>query len=1182
MGVRIALLGQPRVLSDDGAIEHALPRKTLNVLGYLILNRRRAPTRDTIAFALFPDEDEERARTSLRRNLSYLLSALPDGKSLIGADSERIAWNPGTGVHVDVIAFEEAAVQGRDGDALAEYGGELLPTIYDEWTVADRERLRDEFHDVLARTVAHRRSERNFDGASAAAHRLLGEDPWREDIVRLLMAVRYEAGDRAGALAVFERFAQRLRDEMGAEPMPETIAVRDALLRGARLATSDAPLKGADAPAEPALPFVGRDEAMAVARSAWRGAADRSAGILFVAGEAGVGKTRFATELARLTEREGGLVVRGHTSAGGEHRPYEAFVDALRNAPGLLDDHAGAALTDDRAARLRLFESVRRRLSELSHARPIVVVLEDLHWAGPSTIDLLDYLTGRLERAPVLFVATMRSEEMAGAPALRALRRQLRGRSFVHEVVLRRLSATEATKAARSALPDSVDDAALASAIAWVDGIPLLLVEAVRDLAAGRQSHASDVTALVGERLERLTPNAETAVFFGATIGERFDLGTLVAATGWRDDEALDALRELIDGGLVRATARAPALTFAFTHDLIRVASTQRIAVADRARAHGMIARALLAQSPNDDAAAAAVARHFASAGEPRRAAEQYARSARYALGVYANEDARASASEGLALCPQDDAHAALRYRLFDLREQSLARIGELEVRRADANAMTALAADDETRALALGRLVEAHITDPGGRRDALERMAAVAGVSQRAAAQYEFERSRVAHFDARFRDARDAALEAASIFEGIGDERAAIRAQCFAVALLYRIGGSAEALSEVERLRPVLEESGDPALQAEFLLLASATAADSNTESALVDARRSLDLALRIGDRWNEAKARQNLGVVASKLRLYDESLDQHERALAAFRDVGDALQIRDSSLNIAGVRIFCGDFNATVRELIDTGQENATPWLELRRYLLRGTIAVHSGSTDEARRFLAEGKRLAQSLEASYFVVMSDVLNAMNLMSAGETAAALQAIASAVDVCPALGELDVTAEAYALGARLFAVMGDVPQARDCAGRAAALLEKLRPDSYSLGSWHLAVAYDALGERDAACTFARAAAHAAVDDALRMPAGLAESYLRLPWHRQTFEYLWNLGTTDGMEHKGTGKREEIETGRGDEKRYIRRDEDGHFTDDQVDVGRSLTADRRQHAKHEAPKGEGDRGDRSR
>ena len=172
---------------EDGSREFPLPRKTLNVLGYLILKSKRPPTRDAVAFALFPDEDEEKARNSLRRNLSYLLSSLPpadDGEPFVHADAERVAWNPAAPAHVDVLAFERAIAEGRDDDALADYGGPLLPTIYDEWTTADRERLREAANDALARTITRDRSLRQFDAATASARRLLEDDPWREDIVR--------------------------------------------------------------------------------------------------------------------------------------------------------------------------------------------------------------------------------------------------------------------------------------------------------------------------------------------------------------------------------------------------------------------------------------------------------------------------------------------------------------------------------------------------------------------------------------------------------------------------------------------------------------------------------------------------------------------------------------------------------------------------------------------------------------------------------------------------------------------------------------------------------------------------------------------------------------------------------------------------------------------------------------
>ena len=280
--VRIALFGQARVVSEDGSREFLLPRKTLNVLGYLVLNSKRPPTRDAVAFALFPDEDEDKARGSLRRNLSYLLSALPSterGEPYVNADAERVAWNPLAPAQVDVFAFEGAIAEGRDDDALAEYAGVLLPTLYDEWTTADRERLREAANDALARTIARDRSLRRFDAATISARRLLEDDPWREDIVRQLMSIRYEAGDRAGALAVFAQFAAQMSDEMHAAPMVETTAVRDAILRGARLATSE-PSGVTRAAGDAALSFVGREEPMMRALERWHASADGSAGAL--------------------------------------------------------------------------------------------------------------------------------------------------------------------------------------------------------------------------------------------------------------------------------------------------------------------------------------------------------------------------------------------------------------------------------------------------------------------------------------------------------------------------------------------------------------------------------------------------------------------------------------------------------------------------------------------------------------------------------------------------------------------------------------------------------------------------------------------------------------------------------------------------------------------------------------
>src|SRR5487761_2339215 len=173
--LRIDLFGQPRVLSADKTTEFPLPRKTLNVLAFLILRCQRHASRDSIASALFPDDDFEKARGHLRRNLSYLLSSLPPTPNVpafVLADFERIAWNSAAPAEIDVYAFERACKEGRDDDALAQYSGELLPTLYDEWVTGERERLRDAFHEALTRSIIRDRSSRRFERAIETARRL--------------------------------------------------------------------------------------------------------------------------------------------------------------------------------------------------------------------------------------------------------------------------------------------------------------------------------------------------------------------------------------------------------------------------------------------------------------------------------------------------------------------------------------------------------------------------------------------------------------------------------------------------------------------------------------------------------------------------------------------------------------------------------------------------------------------------------------------------------------------------------------------------------------------------------------------------------------------------------------------------------------------------------------------------
>src|SRR5690606_3691893 len=146
----------------------------------------------------------------------------------------------------------------------------------------------------LDQLIVQSRLNRDYPAAIGYARQVLVRDPFREDTQRQLMAVQYEAGNRAGAIQEFKAFEHRLRQEMGVAPMPETRALYEIILRNARLPSGETPLiaEGDEPDAVQPLPFVGRKVEMESLANRWRRAARGQGGLVLIGGEAGVGKSR--------------------------------------------------------------------------------------------------------------------------------------------------------------------------------------------------------------------------------------------------------------------------------------------------------------------------------------------------------------------------------------------------------------------------------------------------------------------------------------------------------------------------------------------------------------------------------------------------------------------------------------------------------------------------------------------------------------------------------------------------------------------------------------------------------------------------------------------------------------------------------------------------------------------------
>lgn len=312
------LLGQVEIEVDGRPFELATPRKSLQVLSYLLLHRAGPVPRDHLAFLLWPDEEESVARARLRSTINDLQRVLPQPHDdFIGTNADTIWWNSAVDLWFDVDAFLAASKDpSRLDEAVTHYRGELLSGLYDEWLYGVRDNLQNIYLADLTTLIAQKRRRGDLAAALGCARAILAIDPWREDIVRRVMSLRYDAADAAGALHEYREFCTRLRDEMDVAPMVETSALAERIAAGGEVNENEpiAPEPRRRA-AMHRFPFVGRAREMARLEELWSRTKQRAGGVAFVSGEPGIGKSRLVDEFMHIVEEGGGRALFGGTGS---------------------------------------------------------------------------------------------------------------------------------------------------------------------------------------------------------------------------------------------------------------------------------------------------------------------------------------------------------------------------------------------------------------------------------------------------------------------------------------------------------------------------------------------------------------------------------------------------------------------------------------------------------------------------------------------------------------------------------------------------------------------------------------------------------------------------------------------------------------------------------------------------
>lgn len=411
-------------------------------------------------------------------------------------------------------------------------------------------------------------------------------------------------------------------------------------------------------------PFVGRGRELERLYSAWQNARTGGTNAVLIAGEPGVGKTRLAGEWSRQAYDQGALVIYGRCDED-LGAPYQPFAEALRSlvpclgagrlrglrgveallplVPGLSDvlpDLAAPTRADPDTERYALFDAVVALLEIACASVPLVLILDDLHWAAKPTLLLLRHLLRFGDRASVQIVGTYRSTDLDRSHPLAAMLADLHRDGTADRLNLSGLDEADVTTYVAEA---GYDDEELAHALASVTGgNPFFLIEALRhvDESGGvwdQSTLPQGVREAVSRRLSRLTLEANKALGAAAVVGSRFALELVERVV---EGDLIDVFDEACKAGIV---IEEPGGRYRFNHALVRQSLLAELPSVRRMRLHQRIATTLENEPGADDELLAELAHHYfecAWAGNASKAVFYCRRAADQAMARLAYEGA--------------------------------------------------------------------------------------------------------------------------------------------------------------------------------------------------------------------------------------------------------------------------------------------------------------------------------------------------------------------------------------------------------------------------------------------------------------------------------------------------------------------------------------------------------------
>lgn len=440
---RLTCLGPPVLYGPDGDPIRFRTRKHFALLIYLAVEPGIPHRRDRLATLLWGDAEVDEARHSLATALSMIRGRL--GTDLLDAERESVRLVPGR-ILTDLQELKRDDFDADDEGPLGPFLEEFdIPDAmdYQQWKDGLHARVLPSVHSAVALRIEHCRRRGDSRRMETLGHRLHRIDELSEEATRALLEARAMAGDRIGALRLFDRWRQRLADELGALPSPQLERMAERLRRGGWQRPTMALLAPVPTEQWKERLFIGRGVEFGACYDRWERVQRGEPRHLLIRGESGIGKTTLVERLTTSVALEGASVARvqcyelerelpfGVTGSlvnllldlpGASATPPEQLAELGRLSAKVRQRYPSLPTpleTTGESARILYTEAVMALVAAVAEEHPVVLVVDDIHLADATSLAVLHLVLRRVESLPLMLLLTASSAPEAETPSTR-------------------------------------------------------------------------------------------------------------------------------------------------------------------------------------------------------------------------------------------------------------------------------------------------------------------------------------------------------------------------------------------------------------------------------------------------------------------------------------------------------------------------------------------------------------------------------------------------------------------------------------------------------------------------------------------------------------------------------------------------------------------------------------------